>query len=234
MNGRKTSAIFREGYHENNSVWRDFSNYTVETYKYNHSWPDHFSIKGLSNIWIKFHQLWKSDEDFIRSSIHWYIQSCGYAGYLEGALVMAQTALELIYNWWIIESKRMIVGKDSENLNASNKIRLVISQLNIDSNIPKDLKNLNQYITKEKSLNDGPEVIIGIRNAIVHSQVEKRKKLSKISTEVRYEALRLCIWYTELSLLRILEFNGLYNNRTSNDYNEFTPWSKSSPAASNE
>lgn len=234
LNGRKTSAIFREGFHENKPVWRDFSNYTVDTYKYNPSWPDQFSIKGLSDIWVKFYQLWKSDKDFIRSSIHWYIQSCGFAGYLEGAIIMAQTALELIYNWWIIESKRMILGKDSENLNASNKIRLLISQIDIESSIPKDLKNLNQYLSEEKSLNDGPEVIVHIRNAIVHSQVEKRKKLSKISSEVRYEALKLCIWYIELSLLRILEFKGSYNNRTSNDYNDITPWSESSPAANNE
>ena len=226
LNGRKTSAIFRVGIFDDRKLWKDFTNYTVEPYKHNHSWPDHSSTTGINEVWKNFSDLWKDHKDFIRSSIHWYLQSCSSSSYVETAIIMAQTALELIYNWWIIECKKMIIGKDSENLSASNKIRLLISQLNITSDVPIDLKNLDEYVRSEITVNDGPEAIVQIRNAIVHSQMEKRKKLNSLSFEVRYEALRLSIWYIEISLLKILGFEGKYNNQTSQVYDEYVPWSE--------
>ena len=226
LNGRKTSAIFRVGIFDDRKLWKDFSNYTVDPYKHNHSWPDQSSIAGINEVWKSFYDLWKYHKDFIRSSIHWYLQSCSSSSYVETAIIMAQTALELIYNWWLIESKKMILGKDSENLSASNKIRLLLSQLNITSGIPLDLNNLNEYVQSKKTVNDGPEIIVQIRNAIVHSQIEKRKKLNSLSFEIRYEALKLSVWYVEISLLKILGFEGKYNNQTSKAYDEYVPWSK--------
>lgn len=216
LNGRKTSTIFIEGIYEDNSIWRDFTNYNVDIFNPHLSWPSKSSIKGISNLWNNFYILWKNDKDFIRRAIHWYLQCNGNSGYVEGSIIMAQTALELIYNWWVIESKKIILGKDSENISASNKIRLLISQFNIATKIPKELENLSTYFKQENSLADGPETIVQIRNAIVHSQMEKRNKLSQIAPLVRYESLQLCIWYIELSLLNILEFKGTYFNRAFN------------------
>ena len=56
---------------------------------------------------------------------------------------------------------------------------------------------------------------MSIRNALVHSQVEKRKKLTKISPEVQIEALQLSIKYIEHSILSILDYKGKYYDRCS-------------------
>jgi hypothetical protein len=114
---------------------------------------------------------------------------------------MAQTALELLYNWWIIENKKMILGKDSENINASNKIRLISSQLNISYSVPSSFTLLQKFVDENENINDAPEAIVQIRNAIVHSQQEKRKKLDSIHYKAKYEALQLSIWYIEMTLL---------------------------------
>ncbi|MGB4568690.1 MAG: hypothetical protein WBH96_06955, partial [Dysgonamonadaceae bacterium] len=46
----------------------------------------------------------------------WYVEANSNAGFSEGSIILAQTALELIYNWWIVENKKIILGKDSENI----------------------------------------------------------------------------------------------------------------------
>ncbi len=125
----------------------------------------------------------------------------------------------------------MILGKDSENISASNKIRLLLSQLNIGYQIPTDLNSLQEFKVSENNILDAPEAIVYTRNAIVHSQIEKRKKLSEISFDTILETLQLYIWYIEMSLLRILEFEDKYINRciNTNYYSngeEYVPWSK--------
>ena len=127
---------------------------------------------------------------------------------------MAQTALELLYNWYIIENKKLLIGKDSENINAANKIRLLLSQLNLNYTIPKKFSYLDKFLKSEKLI-DAPEAVVQIRNAIVHSQEEKRAKLNKIENMAKYEALQVCIWYIEVALLKILDYKGDYTNRCS-------------------
>ena len=144
---------------------------------------------------------------------------------------MAQTALELIYNWWVVEKKQLIIGKDSEMINAASKIRLLLSQIGINSEIPKSFKSLTVFLSEEDSIKDAPDVIVQIRNSIVHSQENKRRKLAKISKDIKYEALQLCVWYIELALLRILDYKGIYFNRCSEatfkvDAEEKVPWIK--------
>jgi hypothetical protein len=139
---------------------------------------------------------------------------------------MAQTALELIYNWLLIEKEKIIVGKDAETISAANKIRLLLSRMKIPYEAPVGLNNLHAYIKKNTTKSeplDAPEIVVQIRNAIVHSQIEKRRKLSVIPVVVKVEALRLCLWYIELSLLNILHYTGKYNNRCDGIMQD-VPW----------
>lgn len=233
INGRRTSAMFLQGIYKSEVIWCDYTDYFVDPYKAVQSWQQRHSIRGLNELWQSFSSLWKETEDknFLTSAIHWYVEANGNSGFSEGSIIMAQTALELLYNWWIIETKKLIVGKDSENINASNKIRLLISQLNINYSVPEAFKQLEQFIIDNKDIIDAPDAVVQIRNAIVHSQVEKRKKLSVIHYKAKYEALQLCIWYIEMTLLCILNFDDIYFNRCSKEIyvskaEELVPWTK--------
>ncbi|MCM5663662.1 hypothetical protein [Galbibacter mesophilus] len=232
LNGRRVSALFATGLFEDKSIWCNYTDYYVDIYKDCTSWPQDHSIMGLEKIWGKFSELWKDKEDrnFLTSVIHWYVEANNNSGFSEGAIIMAQTALELLYNWWIIENKKIIIGKDSENINASNKIRLLLSQLEIDHSVPTGLTNLQEFVNSEIQIIDACDAVVQIRNAIVHSQEEKRKKLSSINFRAKYEALELCIWYIEMALLGILKYDDTYYNRTSKEFVkskavEFVPWS---------
>lgn len=215
LNGRRTSALFLTGVFEDEVIWRDFADYYVDDYKSVRSWPERCYSGELNESWKKFKELWKVEENqnVLSTLVHWYVQANGHAGFAEGSIMMAQAALELVYNWWIVEDKQMVLGKDSESLAASNKIRLLLSQVGVDARIPESFTELADFISDASTIKDGPEAIVQIRNAIVHSQKEKRIKLSQIHYKAKSQALNLSLWYIELCLLRILKFDGKYNNR---------------------
>ncbi len=230
LNGRRTAALFLQGVFEDDVVWTDYSNKIIDPYKHVHSWAQEYTTEGLNELWQSFSSLWKGtdDKNFLNTVIHWYIEANNNSGFTEGSIIMAQTALELLYNWWIIEQNKLIVGEDSEKLSASNKIRLLLSQLNISHLVPRKFIQLKEFIDNNDNIIDAPDAIIQIRNAIVHSQVKKRKKLSSIHPHAKHEALELSIWYIEMALLRILNFKDKYINRCLeiNNNEEFVPWKR--------
>lgn len=226
LNGKRVSALFTHGIYEDDKIWVDYSSKKIDTNEASVNWWNSSDIFNTQNLWSEFYKLWIINSETLNTAIHWYLQCNNRVGYIEGSLIMAQTALELLYNWYIVENKKLIIGNDSENINAANKIRLLISQLNINTDIPQVFIELENYRVSE-NLIDGPNSIVQIRNAIVHSQEEKRKKLNQIDDYAKLQALYLSIWYMELSILKLLNFEGKYHNRTgsnNNDYYENVPW----------
>jgi len=218
INGQRCSPLFLQGIHEDEIVWTDYTGYKSDLFKHVHSWPQKLSINGLSDLWNEFYELWnnsENDKDFLVSSIHWYVEANANSGYLEGSIIMIQTALELIYNWFVIENRRIIYGKDADNISASNKIRLLLSQFSTNIKLPQSFLNMKSYLDLNKDIHDEIDLFVQIRNSIIHSQEEKRRKLSKIPNRVKYEAQQLGLWYIEISLLNILKFKGKYRNRCS-------------------
>lgn len=221
LNGRRCSPLFLQGVYEEEVIWTEYRRNHVDQYKYVITWPQEHDINGLNELWQEFYRIWNNegDKDFLVSAVHWYIEANSNSGFVEGAIIMAQTALELIYNWLLIEKKKLLSGKDAESISASNKIRLLLSHLNVSYEIPNSFNELN-LISKELTPKpiDAPDLFVRIRNAIVHSQETKRKELANMPDEVKLEALQLGIWYIELSLLYILKFDGKYSDRSSISY----------------
>jgi len=214
VNGRRTSALFITGIAESEVKWSDYTARFVDPAKYVMSWAD-LPFIHLNDIWKRFCELWKdkNDRDFLVFAVHWYVESNGNAVFAEGSTIMAQTALELLYNWLIIENRKVLMGRDAESISAANKIRLLLSQMNVGYSVPEAFEALQEFVSKNPEVEDGPDAVVQIRNVIVHSQQEKRKKLNAISNEAKFEALQLCISYIELSLLYILGFKEHYFDR---------------------
>jgi hypothetical protein len=231
INGRRTSPVLRKGIYEDSTIWTDYTPYIVDSYTPVLTWPQAHSIKGLNELWQSFYKLWKAERDFLTTAIHWYTESNLLKGFTEGSIIMAQTALELIYNWLLIENKKLLVGKDADNISAANKIRLLLAQLNVPNSVPSGLVHLHSFIENDREIIDAPECFVQIRNALVHAQGEKRKKLTKIPPAVKFETLQLGIWYIELALLYVLGFDQKYFNRCFGskwvgDGEESVPWHK--------
>ena len=159
------------------------------------------------------------------SAVYWYVEANGHAGLVDGSIIMIQTGLELIYNWLLIEQKKLIIGDDAANITSANKIRILLSEIAVSPGFFPD-----QYIDlKNADTIDAPDALVKIRNALAHGQEKKRMALLKIPSLTKVHALHLGIWYVELSLLKILGFNGLYKRRGSNDNTMLkcpVPWAK--------
>ena len=91
---------------------------------------------------------------------------------------------------------------------------MLLSQINTSS-YKTNLKYLELFISDNQQIEDEIEAFVQIRNAIVHSQENKRKELTKINTRVKYEVLQLGLLFIEQSLLHILEFKESFNDRCS-------------------
>lgn len=214
INGQRTAPYFLQGIKNEEIVFSDFTSYQIDiSTKYITSWlPKAPSNKDLQELWISFLNLWKGGhKEFLLSAVHWYIESNKTAGYAEGSIIMSQVGLELLYNWLIVEKKQILLGKDAENIAAANKLRLLLTNLGFNTEVPIGLSNLRQF-AKNRQL-DGPGCFVQIRNSIVHSQSSKRDQLNTLSIKVRSEVLNLGIWYLEICLLSILGYKGKYSNR---------------------
>jgi hypothetical protein len=226
LGGRRNVPLFLSGIHDEELLWQDCTPFTSDVYKYVQCWSDIMTVDGLQELWDTFDKYWhdENDRDFLQTVIHWYVEANASTAYVEGSIILTQTALELVYNWMLIDKKKLIIGKDAESLSASNKIRLILNQLDISPVIPANLVELLGV----PEIADGPEVFVQIRNGLIHGQERKRRELMNISILAKNEALTLGVWYLELALLKILDYKGKYNNRVSEDrwfgVGQVLPW----------
>ncbi|OQP43593.1 hypothetical protein A4H97_33890 [Niastella yeongjuensis] len=211
VNGSRTSAMFIKGVANEQLIWQNYNSRHVDQFKTVWSWSPKFRIDGLKDLWSNFLLINKDPDDFdcLTTSIHWYIEANKGSGYAEGSIMMIQNALELLFNWQVVEKNKIIKGSDSRNITASNKIRLLLFLIKQTHEIPDGLEFLKQIADGK----DGPEIIVEIRNAIVHGNEDKRKKLKDISGEALYQSMQLGLLYIELTLLYIMNYKGEYTNR---------------------
>jgi len=224
INGRRITPILYSGISEGREIWTNFSSGIIEEYKYVSSWSN-ILFPVFTDLWKEFNNLWQDemDKDFLITVIHWYCEANSSSGKIEGAIVMMQTALELIYNWLIVEKLQKVNQK--QKINASQKIEYILKELNVPIEIPAYYNSLISF-----NGNNGPCAITDIRNALVHGNANKRRKMLAVSNEMAFQVLDLGLWYVELSILYILKYNGKYCNRTdSNKWKDdgvALPWNK--------
>ena len=233
LDANRVTCIVGSGIFESEVKWTDLSGYLSSPYKNTTSWRPSDVVVPVENIWPSFRELYKqaSSNSFLQDALHWYIEANRKSGLIDGSLIFCQTALELIYNYWIVETLSLIRGKDTDSITASNKVRLIISQIGISSKVPERLKEIHKLMDDDQTLEDGPDVITYMRNTLVHGQASKRKAYHEIGGLVKHQVLELGLWYCELALLRILNYQGMYYNRCGSGRRnigceELVPWAE--------
>lgn len=232
LNGRRVSCIFIKGLFQSKIKWTDYGPSLNNSYKYVGTWTPEFKTDGFNELWLSFHKVWfeLNEKSFLVNAIKWYLEANGSASSSDTRTIMAQAALELIFNWWIVEQLKVLSpGRDIENLNASNKLRIVLAQSRIPYLVPEKYESLVELVGRDNNLTDGPDAIVSIRNSLVHSQGKKRENFNALPKNARFEAIPLALWYIELSLLNILGYSGIYHNRVANkryvhESQEYVPW----------
>jgi hypothetical protein len=126
--------------------------------------------------------------------------------------MFAQTALELLGWVHLVEDLEIISHTGFDHLQATDKIRLLLSRFSIPTAIPGRYSELS----KARGVlggNDGPDLVTGIRNAIVHGNPKKRRSLARTARGARFQAVQLALSYLELVLLGLFGYKGSYVRR---------------------
>lgn len=213
------------------SHWLHISCPTIDPWQTRRLWFDNIRCT-LASVFPGFirrvrQPLWTKP---IKNAIHWYLEVHAQAGAVEGAIVFGQTALEMLGWTLLVDEKRLLSDKGYNDLPAADKIRILLSTCGIPLKIPAILMNLNQAAMSE-NWQDGAQCVAEIRNAVVHANTKKRKKLGQLSFVAKIDTWQLCIWYLELVLLRLFDYSGEYANRMDSgqwkgENTQLVPWAK--------
>lgn len=199
----------------------------------------------LADVFPGFIRWWQ-DETWKKSVgliLHCYLEANISAGGAEGAIILEQTALELI---------AYILGNSEKT--AAEKIRKILTQFCISKNVPPGndikkspsddnsssftqnlqaleqysfplsipiLENLRQVIEEKNSRaeqenqkwEDGPRALTGIRNDIAHAKKDLDFLDEAQTSKARWDASNLGLWYLDVVLLNLCAYEGDYINR---------------------
>ena len=137
----------------------------------------------------------------IALAIDWFLQA--KRGTAEGALLLGQSALELLGWVQFVESGSMSIG-DYEKQSASERIRRLLLAHRSECTMPKPFEALAAM-----GFDDGPHAITAIRNGIVHPKKSKRDMVLNTAAKARRQAANLTLYYLECVLLSLFDYNNL-------------------------
>ncbi len=211
-------------------VWKDWQDWTFRCSERVDTWVNRqntFSLnQTLPGFYAKFSdEFWKGP---ISNALSWYVESNRRASGLEASIILCQTALELLGWVSLVEDKKIISQSGFEDLPASDKIRLLLSNNGIPLEVPVFLAD-SIRLSKAYQWHDGPACLTGIRNALVHPGIKNREKIERISPLAFFEVWSLGLWYLDLAFLKLFNYAGVYRNRLRrecpyDDALEKVPW----------
>ncbi|MBN9120355.1 MAG: hypothetical protein J0I06_14555 [Planctomycetes bacterium] len=216
--GRWTAPYLPHGYDATgNQVWQIWDTRRVVPYRVRVSWLDSCHCEHFETPFPRFLALWQNDawEEVVRLAIHWYVEANAQAGSIEGAIVLTQTAFEMLSSFILVEQECWLAAEPCEKLPAADRIRLLLRWAGIPTDVPADLIALVKLAKsyEEFMLNKRPDTasaMTTIRNTITHPTRKNREKFGKHSGEARRDAWTLGLWALELCLLRLFNYNGTY------------------------
>lgn len=191
----------------------------IASWRYRQSWwPELEPLQGpmISRAFSGFMTLWNKPlwRDPLMNSIHWYVEANSNSGGLEGGIILAQAALELLA-WLVLVDDQETAQYSERQLNtesAEARIRKLLGVLAIPAGVPPDLPALAAVAGHLQS-SDGIGVMVDIRNSLVHPRKARREQLARVPVAARFEALTLALYFLEVVLLRIFGYAGLYYSR---------------------
>jgi hypothetical protein len=175
------------------------------------TWFDAQHAGLLSEVFPGFYAIWGDQtwSEAIWKAIYWYLQANGRSSAgrsVEGGLILAQAALELLAWTRCVQHKKMVSPDGFERAKASDKLRFLATSLDIPLEIPRCLGALRAGLGKKCS--DAMHAITDVRNDVVHP-----KSRHALNNMARFEAWNLSLWYIEMAILRLCGHTGSHANR---------------------
>jgi hypothetical protein len=197
---------------DHNEIWKGWKSSRMFPYQNNWSWVSKFDPKTFEEPFKGFADLYFDPEwsDSLQHILSIYLQANHIAINVEGAIILLQSALELLSYEILVEKNRVFRQTKFEKLPSGECIKRLFDQLKIPLEISDHLEDLHRKAKEKNWL--APDAITQIRNSIVHPTKKNRMKFNNLSQEA-YDVLDLCRWSLELCILKLCNYNGVYTNR---------------------
>ncbi len=161
-----------------------------------------------------FYNFWKGAgrREWLNLAIGLYLASNhNYSG-IEICLTISQMLLETL-TWVALQQENSLMSDASfEKLPASDKIQALLFWFGISTEMPKALTNFQSTFPELNA----PDATVNIRNVITHPSKKQRSKRTAISNFAIDDACQLNLWYSDLTIFKLIGYSGRYNNRTGN------------------
>ena len=248
--GFRVPLILLRGYDaEDNEIWQHWNSSIGHYWKYVDSWFPTNKAKILAKVFPGFLRWWRDWEESEKLALYWYLEA-NHISLSEQKIILTQVALESIaYKEGMTNGKasdklRQLLEKfkiptilpfdkpSKRNSSFADSFRpqsppLLEKLIQLKQKCEQEIKTNEQNKQQiEKKLNqvDAPYLFTQIRNDIIHP----KEKIENLETYL-YEASDLGLWYLELVLLAIFDYQGDYHNRLpryqQNGEIEPVPWS---------
>ena len=152
--------------------------------------------------------------DALKTALHWLVEAEQCAGGIEGSMILQQSAFECLSWLAVVIDRKLCSYSKFEKLSAAEKIRQFLSLFKIDVKIPKGCSSIQDY-AHEKKLTDLIDVMVSVRNALVHADP---KKVAHLFSREQGEEERTELWYQtggllQQALLASVGYQGLLRKR---------------------
>lgn len=226
ISGLNTCPIYIEGLFDGTVIWTDYSvNAITDSYSERYKWAPTNEIIDLTSIFETILHSGSSSFptlDHVSNMISWHLSSTIHN--LDKEVVITQILLEYLYNIYIVDHLGIIQGRDSENISAANKIRLLLNQIGMTSKYPNEL--IGVFPTNYKDMADA---FSGYRNFVVHSNSKEDHVFKGLDPLNRFAVLHGGRLFSTLGILYILGYSGVVDSQIpysplSSDFSFTTPW----------
>jgi hypothetical protein len=209
-------------------VWEQWGGQPVDPWKGRDTWFDEQHGNLLSELFDAFAHT-KADADLgepFSLALHWYQNSNTRAGGMEGAIILALTALDLLGAMVVVDRAKAMSDTQYDKLYAKDKLAKLLDVLKVAHAIPSKLTNLSAFAAAN-SWPTAYETLAEIRHGYVHSNKKRRQIVLSAPNLATFEAWQLSLWYQELALLHLVNHEGEYRNRLRAEWLgevENVPW----------
>ena len=198
---------------QGDEAWKQWGSYHVSPWVRRRSWSD-VTVRGdLAEMFERFSLKYSKDREHLDRILGWYLYS-NESSAQDLSIVLNQTVLEILTS----------VMPGGTGKKPGERIAALLCKHGIDPQIPDAFSELT-LLANQNGFEHGPHSLVAIRNSMVHPDT----KVEMNTIDTYHEAKQLGLWYIELLLLRMFEYDGEYASRLVDVHlagaTEPLPWS---------
>jgi len=227
--GHWSGPILSAGVGKTGLLWERLGSWKLTASGKPRSWFPQTSPRCVEPLLGAFRHLWLDQlwGRALRMLIHWYVHANAESSTTEAAIVASFIPLELMTWLVVVEHGGHLSAARFKSLSTAQRLEELLRHSGIELPVPKHLSRLHRSALAQREGN-GPHSLTAVRNALVHPRRHKRLLLSRLKPLVLYELKELALSYIELSLLKALNYTGLYSQRAlegwKGDHLRRVPW----------